>query len=143
MKFKKTYKISKESLDKVAPTKFCGVREITDDDVIGDAAKMLENFIYDAYKVALHEDIKANSVMINKRFVKVNRFSCSFFDNSYNEFPPLICGLEAYVTDELPDEYAFAVVEAPTTQREAVFEEGRKTGYMEAMNKIRELLLPD
>lgn len=118
------YKISKESVDKV----FTNRVEITN---VEDLAlgKSLSEFIYEAYQAALKEDIRANTVMISKRLAKVNRFSCSFFANSYNEFPPLICGLEAYVTDELPEEFAFGVVEAPTTQREAVYEDGRKFGY--------------
>lgn len=117
------YKISKETVDKV----FTGRVELTNADDL-DLCKSLTELIVEARKAALKEDIRANTVMISKRLAKVNRF-VQVFPDSYAEFPPLICGLEAFVTDEMPEEFAFGLVEAPMTQREAVFEEGRLTGY--------------
>ena len=117
------YKISKESAGKV----FTGRVELTNADDLG-LGKSLTELIAEARIEALKEDIRANTVMISKRLAKVNRFVASF-PGTYAEFPPLICGLEAYVTDELPDEFAFGMVEATQTQREMVWEQGRAVGY--------------
>lgn len=128
-------KISKESVDKVFPTKYKGYAELTDVLAL-DAGKSLQDFIYEAYKVALHEDIRANTVMINKKIAKVNKFVSSAA-GSYNEFPPLICGLEAFVTDELPDEYAFGLVEAPKTQRDRIIEQTRRDAIKEFAEDLK------
>ena len=125
------YKINKESVDKVF-SKSEPV-EITED-MLSESKLNLEDFIYDAWKESLKNNIRANTVMISKRLAKVNRF-VHLFGTSYAEFPPLICGLEAYVTDELPEEFAFGVVEAPETQRELVFENGRKAGYRQGYDE--------
>lgn len=117
------YKINKDSVEIIT-----GRVELTNADELS-LGKSLTEYIFEARQAALKEDIKANTVMISKRLAKVNRFVQSFVPSSYAEFPPLICGLEAYVTDEMPKEFAFGLVEAPMTQREAVFEDGRKTGY--------------
>jgi hypothetical protein len=116
-------KISKETVDKV----FTGRVELTNADDL-DLGKSLTDLIVEARKAALKEGIRANTVMISKRLAKVNRF-VQVFPDGYADFPPLICGLEAFVTDEMPEEFAFGLVEAPMTQREAVFEDGRLTGY--------------
>lgn len=126
------YKITKESVDKLFPKKGVPV-EITEK-MLSEAKVSLTDLILEARKAALKEDIKANTVMISKRLAKVNRF-VQVFPDSYADFPPLICGLEAYVTDEMPEEFAFGLVEAPMTQREAVFEDGRKTGYREGYDQ--------
>lgn len=123
------YKISKESVEKVQPTKFAGYVELTDADVL-EAKFSLEDFIWDAYKTALHNGIRANTVMINKRLAKVNGF-VHVFTGSFMDIPPMICGLEAYVTDEIPKEFAFGLVEAPETKKEKYIEEGRRLGYEE------------
>lgn len=118
------YKITK----KYEPVK------ITEDDMLSEPKVSLTDLIVEAQMAALKENIRANTVMISKRLAKVNRF-VQVFPDSYAEFPPLICGLEAYVTDEMPEEFAFGLVEAPMTKREAVFEDGRKTGYREGYDQ--------
>ena len=71
------------------------------------------NKIAEARKLAFQEGIRANTVLINEKYAKVNAFMYLG-----DIFPAMICGLEAYKTDELPDGYAFAVLEAPQTARE-------------------------
>lgn len=71
------------------------------------------NKIAEARTLALQEGIKANTVLINEKYVKVNAFPYLG-----DIFPAMICGLEAHTTDELPDDYAFAVLQAPVTARE-------------------------
>lgn len=123
------YKISKESVDKVQPTKFTGYVELTDADLL-DAKSSLEDLIWEAHKTALHNGIRANTVMINKRLAKVNGFVHGFA-GGFMDIPPMICGLEAYVTDEIPKEFAFGLVEAPETKKKKYIEEGRRLGYEE------------
>ena len=136
------YKISKEAVDKVCPNKFKGYVEITDELDLELGKSSLPDLIWEAYKVSLKKDIRANTVMINKRLAEVKGF-VHMFGATYGEMPPLICGLEAYVTDELPEEFAFGLVEAPKTKREQSYDEGYKAGYQDAMNKIREVLGDD
>lgn len=69
--------------------------------------------IAEARKLAVQEGIKANTVLINEKYAKVNSFPYLG-----DIFPSMICGLEAYPTDELPDGYAFAVLQTPQTARE-------------------------
>lgn len=127
----KELKISRESVEKISPTKFKRTVEITDVEPL-DLGKSLPELIWEAQLEATKNNIRANTVVISKRLAKVNRFVQTFdFGISYKEFPPLVCGLEAYITDEMPDELGFGLLEAPTTQREQVFEDGRKTGYKE------------
>lgn len=75
--------------------------------------------------------IKANTVLIDRTFAKVNGFSFAIGRDIFN-LPPMICGLEVHVTDELPERYSFAVFEAPKTERERLV---RKAGR-EATEKI-------
>lgn len=130
------YKISKESVDKVSELKIDPTRyvEITDADIIGDAKITLEDFIYEAYKTALKEGIRANVIMLNKRLAKTNGFGHITF-GGVMDIPPMICGLEAYVTDEIPEEFAFSMLEAPSTIREQVYGEGHKRGYAEGYDQ--------
>lgn len=102
--------------------------ELTNVDDITEGSTTLESLIWEAYKTALEEDIRANIVMINKRIVKVKEHPFVFMGNG-RILPPMICGLKAQLTDELPIEIAFAVVEAPQTERENSFAEGYKEGY--------------
>ena len=102
--------------------------ELTNVEEIAEGSGSLESFIWDLWKTALAEDIRANIVMINKGIVKVKEHPFVFMGN-VSMLPPLICGLEAHFTDELPSEIAFAVAEAPQTERGKIFAEGHKEGY--------------
>lgn len=87
----------------------------------------IHEMIRDALAESFREKIKANSIVINKRFVKTPRL---FVNNM--ELPPMICGLECYFTDnELPEDYSFAVIEAIKTERQRLVEETARKIYRE------------
>lgn len=101
------------------PKKYGGYVELTED-IVGDTSKSLIDWIHEARVKALHEGIKANTVMIDEHFAKVNGFYFSF-NQSIVSLPPMICGLQVYVTKEdLPDGYDFGLLEVPMTEREAL-----------------------
>lgn len=92
--------------------------EITKEDVLEYEPNGINKMILAAVREAYAEDIKANSIIINKKFVKVPSHWANIM-GSYSELPPMICGLECYFTnDELPEDYSFAVLEAHHTERE-------------------------
>lgn len=109
--------------------------EITASDVISDTAKSLADFIFEAKKTALKEEIKANTVLIDKTFAKVNDI-LFVVGRDILHIPPMICGLEVRLTDELPDGYDFALVEAPETEREKII----RTAKTEIASEIFEEL---
>lgn len=63
---------------------------------------------------AMRNGIKANSVLINANMVKVPEFLMRYDERSYKAIPPMICGLNMYLTKhDLPDGYSFAVFQGP------------------------------
>lgn len=100
-----------------------------------NAVKSIYDGIKEANKIAVKESIKANTVFISNRFAKVKehvrarRFNDGISNYEYElDVPPMICGLEAYFTDELPEEFAFAVTESPSG-----------TGYERLKNENKQL----
>ena len=86
--------------------------ELTNEEDLTYEPKGIREMVLDAYKQAIREDIKANSIIINKKFVKVPSHWANIM-GSYIEMPTMICGLECYVVeDELPDNYSFAILES-------------------------------
>ena len=75
----------------------------------------------EAQKEALKNKIRANTILINKSLGIVKGFPID-----YALFPPMICGLEIKITDELPEEYSFAIVKSPTTLREELIAQVRR-----------------
>ena len=115
------YKINPESIPE---TVIYRKAELTDKDVIGEATKTIEDLFMKSYKHALQEGIKANTVILDKNFCKVNGFDFLIGDHGmgYRRLPPMICGMEIRgVSDgELPEGYNFAVFETTMTEREAL-----------------------
>lgn len=112
---------------------------ITDKDDL-ELGKSFQEMAIEAVKHAVKQGIKANSIIINKDFVRVkkawinNGFSCS-------ELPDMICGLEVYLTDnDLPENYSFAVVEKPQTERERLIEKTKSDTAREIFEKIFEVI---
>lgn len=84
--------------------------------------------ISDAIKEAEQQHIRANAVLINSRFAKMPASAVPFMlrtttmlgdevhsvkdTTDWVQLPPMVLGLKMFFTDELPDEYAFAVCEA-------------------------------
>lgn len=100
-----------------------GIKEISDIDLdFSPESPSLIDMLIEAKKHAYAENIKANSIVINKNFVKTPYL---IFEDGI--LPPMICGLEVYfTTDELPKNYAFAVLEKDKTERELIIEKTRK-----------------
>lgn len=108
---------------------------LTADDVILESAKSLTDMLAEAYAKALKEDIKANTVIIDEHFAKVNALDF-VFGRDVMHLPPMICGLEVQVSDELPDGYSFAVLEAPETERERLIRKAKSEAAREIFEEI-------
>lgn len=109
--------------------------EITSNDVISESAKSLADLILEARKTALKENIKANTVLIDKTFAKVNDIHF-VVGRDILHIPPMICGLEVHLTDELPDGYDFALVEAPETERERIVRQAKNETAQEIIHNL-------
>jgi hypothetical protein len=111
-------------------------------DALDGATKRLEDFILEAWRVALKEGIRANTVLINKHFAKVNEFPFAFMGRS-GSLPPMICGLEVHISNELPDGYDFAVLETPETEREKLIRQTRADTVKKMQEKLISAFCPD
>lgn len=82
------------------------IREsLTENDILEEGPSICE-LILQARKAAIRNGIEANSIMLNKNIVHV--------PEKFGYYPEMICGLKVYATsDELPDNYAFAVFNNP------------------------------
>ena len=107
--------------------------ELIADDVIDDVSKTLHQWIWDARQEAVKEGIKANTVIINKHFAKVN---AHIFNGSVHDMPPMICGLEVRLSDELPEGYDFALCEAYETERERLIRNTKAEVAREIFSEI-------
>lgn len=112
---------------------------ITADDVISESVKSLSDMLAEAKAKALKEGIKANTVIIDEHFAKVNAFDF-VFGRVVMHLPPMICGLEIQVSDELPDGYDFAVLEVPETERERLIKEAKAEVAREIFDELEEIL---
>ena len=110
-------------LDKIEP--------LPTDGVLDDITKSLQDWVWEAYKKGIKEQIVANTILIDKHFAKTNRIIVGNFD-----IPPMICGLEIKVTEELPDGYSFALVEAPKTEGESIIEKAKTEVAREIFEEI-------
>lgn len=103
--------------DKV--TKFTRV-QLGPDDVLEESRETIYDLLRKSINASIREGIEANSVVINKNMVKVNEH---FNSNVMRIFPPTICGLNVYWTeDELPENYSFAIFEATVSQSDRLAE---------------------
>lgn len=112
---------------------------VTVDDVLEEPTMSLTDIIAEAYKKALKEDIKANTVIIDEHFAKVNAFDFVFVRDVMS-LPPMICGLEIHVSDELPDGYDFAVLEVPETERDRLVKKAKAEAAVEIFEEIDKFL---
>ena len=77
------------------------------EDILANERERLYQLVMDTIYQALHEGIKANTILINSNMVKVKPF---YFEG--RSIPTMFCGMNLYVTkDELPDGYSFAIFE--------------------------------
>lgn len=93
--------------------------------------------VREAQRLAQIEKIKANAIVINTNYVKTPRlYTCEH--NTVSVLPPMICGLEVYLTDnELPENYSFAIMDCGQTERDRIV----ATANYECAKEIFEKLL--
>ena len=109
--------------------------KIKKDDIIGASVHSIQDLIMEAHKKAIQEGIQANMVILDKNFAKTNGFYFSYgFDTIY--IPPMICGLEVQISDELPKGCDFAVIEAAQTQRDRVIAKTKQETAREILEEI-------
>ena len=113
--------------------------ELIADDVIDDVSKTLHQWIWDARQEAVKEGIKANTVIINKHFAKVNAHIFNF-NGSVLDMPPMICGLEVKLSEELPEGYDFALCEAYETERERLIRNAKAEVAREIFDEIASMI---
>lgn len=112
--------------------------EITDIESLEQSKSDIWDMIREAQELALKEGIKANSIVINKKFVKVPSVWVNIV-GSPRQLPVMICGLECYFTDnEFPDNYSFAVLETPQTERERLIEKTKSDTEREIYKELFE-----
>jgi len=88
----------------------------------------LLEYLQQAEREAIKLHIKANCVMLNSTLELVSE-DYVVIGGEVRHYPPMICGLSAFLTDELPDDIAFAVFESsnlPLTREEGVRKEARE-----------------
>lgn len=91
--------------------------------------------ILKARKEAFKEHIRANAIILNEDFVKTRLMAYECFNGS-SIIPPMICGMQVSITEDLPEEYAFALTDAPARRTE----EERRIRKEEREKTIDELL---
>lgn len=98
----------------------------------------LLEFARKAEHEALRRNIKANSILLNEEIMLVRNAWRFVNDDTIMEYPPMICGLSAYLTDELPDDFAFAIFRAenlPLTREQEIKQQARD----ELLDELREM----
>lgn len=90
--------------------------------------------IMKARTLAFNENIRANTVVLNKEFGRVLAFG---FDGTF--YPPMICGMKAYIDKNLPEEYGFLMGEGtPSESTTDALEYMEKQLHKHQMNYKRE-----
>ena len=97
----------------------------------------LEEYIQKALAEAHKQRINANTVLLNEEIALV-KGGYEKMGNTVAEIPPMICGLSAFLSNELPDNVAFAVCE---TSAETEFGKGRREGRQELIQELKEMQL--
>ena len=97
----------------------------------------LIDYIQQAEQEALQQNIRANSVMLNRKIMLVHK-GYTAMNGTVTEYPPMICGLSAFLTDELPDDIAFAVLENPNPPltREAEIKQKARQEFLDELRTM-------
>lgn len=99
----------------------------------------LLEYIKKAEIEGMKRDLKANCVLINKQLELIERsWAHMNIDGTVNIYPPMICGLASYLTDELPEDTAFAIFRAenlPPTREQEIKQQARE----ELLDELREM----
>lgn len=102
----------------------------------------LQDYIQQAEQEAWQQHIRANSVLLNSKIKLVREGYTKICDGVTLHHHPMVCGLSAFLTDELPDDIAFAVFEHPNPPltREA---EIRQKARREFLDELRTMTYED
>lgn len=96
--------------------------------------------IHEAKALAFKEGIEANAVVINDKFKKVPPFCWGV--GGINEYitQPMICGMEAHFSPDMPEGYGFAVFERvkPTVEEKEVILCAKCKCFMEFRDSVKE-----
>lgn len=91
--------------------------------------------IRQAESEALKNNIRANTVILNnKKFGKIKPFY-----TAQGALPPMICGLEINLSNELPEGYDFLIYESPVTERERLISDIRKATAREILKILHDI----
>lgn len=112
------------------------IESLPTDSVLDDIPKSLQDWVWEAYKKGIQEQIVANTIIIDKHFAKTNRILVGNLN-----IPPMICGLEIKLTEELPEGYNFALVEAPETERDRIIKKAKFDIASEIFEEIERIIL--
>jgi len=98
--------------------------------------------IKEAQNQAIKEHIQANTIFISERLARLKPFAL-ILDNTLTTriLPPMILGMEIKVTDELPEEYDFAITRVDETERERIKREGFNEAWRCAIGKTIGILM--
>lgn len=98
----------------------------------------LIEYLKRAQSEALKQHIMANTVMLNSNIKLVREGYYSLDGRSITQYPPMICGLSAYLTDELPDDIAFCVFDSPNPSP-SYEEDIRQKARRELLDELKEM----
>lgn len=116
---------------------------LSHDDVVDDVQKSLHDWVKEAYKQAIKEGIDANTVVLNKNFIKTNGFAFCISNHFWHDLPPMICGLEIRVTDDLPEKVDFALIKANMTEREKLVKQTVLDTVRTIRNRLKAEAFPE
>ena len=94
-------------------------------------------------------NIRANAVLINDKLLYSKLCQVHTVNDSFASYvdAPMICGLRAFYSDELPEEMLFSVLESnnlpPTAQEKLQYLEEENKRLREKLSKLSELLEED
>ncbi len=87
------------------------------------------SIIQRAKEEAFKRSIEANTIIISKEL-------CYIKPDFYNRIPPMIMGMEAKVSDKLPNDAAFIIFKADITERDRLVAEARRQAVKEFANYL-------
>ena len=97
-----------------------------------------------AQKLAIRENIAANAIILNKKYVKITPWLLPNAMGEISAMPPMICGLDMHFTiDELPDNYSFAILEKPLRVKEEDPREASINFAIKQLEKAKDRFIDD
>lgn len=96
-------------------------------------------YIRQAEREAMKQHIETDTVLLNNKNAIVRKSALFFSQSERIDVPPMVCGLAAFLTDELPDNIAFAAFNSgkglSSSEKERIREEAR----LEMLEELRHM----